>query len=137
MQGMGWLTQEELRWDANGRLATLAPTTYKPPTAHDVPADLRTRLFEDPLEPDTIHGSKAVGEPPLLLSFSVFLAIRDAISSVADDRVDPAAAGARHRRGDPPHGRGRAGAGLTVRRPRRAARGGPGWQGPRPRSRAS
>ena len=89
VQGMGWLTQEELRWDANGRLATLAPTTYKPPTAHDVPADLRTRLFEDPLEPDTIHGSKAVGEPPLLLSFSVFLAIRDAISSVADHRVDP------------------------------------------------
>ncbi len=89
VQGMGWLTQEELRWDADGRLVTLAPTTYKPPTAHDVPADLRTRLFEDPFEPDTIHGSKAVGEPPLLLSFSVFLAIRDAISSVADHRVDP------------------------------------------------
>ena len=51
--------------------------------------DLRTRLFENPREPDTIHGSKAVGEPPLLLSFSVFLAIRDAISSVADHRIDP------------------------------------------------
>jgi xanthine dehydrogenase large subunit len=89
VQGMGWLTQEELHWDANGRLVTLAPTTYKAPTAHDVPADLRTLLFENPLEPDTIHGSKAVGEPPLLLSFSVFLAIRDAISSVADHRVDP------------------------------------------------
>ena len=89
VQGMGWLTQEELRWDADGRLVTLAPTTYKAPTAHDVPADLRTRLFENPLEPDTIHGSKAVGEPPLLLSFSVFFAIRDAISSVADHLVDP------------------------------------------------
>lgn len=89
VQGMGWLTQEELSWDADGRLVTLAPTTYKAPTAHDVPADLRTRLFENVREPDTIHGSKAVGEPPLLLSFSVFLAIRDAISSVADHRLDP------------------------------------------------
>jgi xanthine dehydrogenase large subunit len=89
VQGMGWLTQEELRWDADGRLLTLAPTTYKAPTAHDVPADLRTRLFENPSEPDTIHGSKAVGEPPLLLAFSVFLAIRDAISSVGGHRVDP------------------------------------------------
>lgn len=89
VQGMGWLTQEELRWDSDGRLVTLAPTTYKVPTAHDVPMDLRTRLFENPFEPDTIHGSKAVGEPPLLLSFSVFFAIRDAISSVAHHLIDP------------------------------------------------
>jgi xanthine dehydrogenase large subunit len=89
VQGVGWLTQEELRWDADGRLLTLAPTTYKVPMASDVPADLRTRLFENPREPDTVHGSKAVGEPPLLLSFSVFLAIRDAVSAAGGHRVDP------------------------------------------------
>ena len=89
VQGLGWLTQEEVRWDAAGRLVTLAPTTYKVPTAHDVPADLRARLYAHDAEPDTIHGSKAVGEPPLLLAFSAFLAIRDAISAVGDHRVDP------------------------------------------------
>jgi xanthine dehydrogenase large subunit len=90
VQGVGWLTQEEVRWDeATGRLLTLAPTTYKLPTAHDVPPDLRTRLFEHAEEPDTIHGSKAVGEPPLLLAFSAFLAIRDAISAVGQHRVVP------------------------------------------------
>ena len=90
VQGVGWLTQEEVRWDErNGRLLTLAPTTYKLPTAHDVPPDLRTRLFEHSAEPDTIHGSKAVGEPPLLLAFSAFLAIRDAVSAVGEHRVVP------------------------------------------------
>jgi xanthine dehydrogenase large subunit len=80
VQGMGWLTTEELRWDeATGRLLTMAPTTYKAPAVHDVPPDLRARLYQRPATADTIHASKAVGEPPLLLAISVFLAVRDAV----------------------------------------------------------
>jgi len=95
IQGMGWLTMEELVWhpaDGSpkaGLLTTHAPSTYKIPTANDCPADLRTRLFERDNVHDTIHRSKAVGEPPLLLPFSVFFAIRDAISAVGGHRVDP------------------------------------------------
>ena len=89
VQGVGWLTQEEVRWNDAGRLVTLAPTTYKAPTANDVPPDLWAALFRHDQEPDTVHGSKAVGEPPLLLAFSAFLAIRDAISAVGGHGVDP------------------------------------------------
>jgi xanthine dehydrogenase large subunit len=90
VQGMGWLTMEQLAWDErSGRLQTLAPTTYKIPTANDLPLDLRVALFENASAVDTVHLSKAVGEPPLLLAFSVLLAIRNAISSVAGHRVDP------------------------------------------------
>ena len=90
VQGMGWLTNEELVWSPKtGALLTHAPSTYKIPTANDAPLDFRTTLFDNPNISDTIHRSKAVGEPPILLSFSVFLAIRDAISSVADHKRDP------------------------------------------------
>ncbi len=95
IQGMGWLTMEELVWhpaDGSpkaGLLSTHAPSTYKIPTANDCPADLHTRLFERDNVHDSIHRSKAVGEPPLLLPFSVFFAIRDAISAVGGHRVDP------------------------------------------------
>src|SRR5208282_1041512 len=89
IQGMGWLTMEELWWNADGRLMTHAPSTYKIPAVNDCPTDLRTRLYEAVNPEDTVLRSKAVGEPPLLLPFSVFFAIRDAISSIADDRVSP------------------------------------------------
>ncbi|WP_366526641.1 xanthine dehydrogenase molybdopterin binding subunit [Aquabacterium sp.] len=90
IQGMGWLTSEELYWHPQtGRLMTHAPSTYKIPTASDCPADFRVKLFDNINVEDTIHGSKAVGEPPLLLPFSVFLAIRDAVSSVGHHRIDP------------------------------------------------
>ncbi len=118
VQGVGWLTQEQLRWDeTTGRLLTLAPTTYKLPTANDVPRDLRTRLFETTDEPDTIHGSKAVGEPPLLLAFSAFLAIRDAVQLGGRPPDRPAA----QRPGHPGGGTGSAGrrAGHDVGRARR------------------
>jgi xanthine dehydrogenase large subunit len=95
IQGMGWLTMEELVWhpaDGSpkaGMLMTHAPSTYKIPTANDCPADFRVRLFErDNLE-DSIHRSKAVGEPPLLLSFSVFFALRDAISAAGGHHRNP------------------------------------------------
>jgi xanthine dehydrogenase large subunit len=81
IQGMGWLTMEELVWNARGLLSTHAPSTYKIPTANDCPADFRVRLYDQPNAVDSIHRSKAVGEPPLLLPFSVFFAIRDAIAA--------------------------------------------------------
>ncbi len=95
IQGMGWLTMEELAWhpaDGSpraGLLTTHAPSTYKIPTANDCPAVFNTRLFDSPNPRSSIHRSKAVGEPPLQLPFSVFFAIRDAISAVAGHRVDP------------------------------------------------
>jgi xanthine dehydrogenase large subunit len=90
IQGMGWLTTEELVWHPKtGRLATHAPSTYKIPTANDCPPVLDVRLFDNANVEDSIHRSKAVGEPPLLLPFSVFLAIRDAVSSAGDHRTDP------------------------------------------------
>jgi xanthine dehydrogenase large subunit len=89
IQGMGWLTTEELCWNAGGKLMTHAPSTYKIPAVSDCPADFRVRLFENTNAADCIHRSKAVGEPPLLLPFSVFFAIRDAISAVGGHRVNP------------------------------------------------
>ena len=90
IQGMGWLTMEELVWHpVSGMLSTHAPSTYKIPTANDCPSDFRVALFTRPNVHDSIHRSKAVGEPPLLLPFSVFFAIRDAISAVGAHRVDP------------------------------------------------
>ncbi len=82
VQGMGWLTTEELVYDDKGRLLTHAPSTYKIPVAADVPADFRVALFDDSNREDTIYRSKAVGEPPLMLPISVFAAIADAIHSV-------------------------------------------------------
>ncbi|PPE65530.1 xanthine dehydrogenase molybdopterin binding subunit [Caldimonas caldifontis] len=90
IQGMGWLTMEELWWHpTSGRLMTHAPSTYKIPTANDVPPVFNVQLFDADNREDSIHRSKAVGEPPLLLPFSVFFAIRDAISAVGHHRVDP------------------------------------------------
>ena len=89
IQGMGWLTTEELWWNKDGVLMTHAPSTYKIPSVNDCPADFRTKLYRNSNIEDTIHRSKATGEPPLLLPFSVFFAIRDAISSVGRHRVHP------------------------------------------------
>ncbi|GAB3397421.1 xanthine dehydrogenase molybdopterin binding subunit [Massilia agilis] len=89
IQGMGWLTTEELWWNAGGKLMTHAPSTYKIPAVSDCPQDFRVRLFKNTNVADSIHRSKAVGEPPLLLPFSVFFAIRDAISAVGGHQVNP------------------------------------------------
>ena len=88
VQGMGWLTSEALVWLDDGRLATHAPSTYKIPTAADAPSVWNVALVENsPNREDTIFHSKAVGEPPLMLAFSVLHAIRDAVSAAADYRV--------------------------------------------------
>lgn len=89
IQGMGWLTTEELCWNAGGELMTHAPSTYKIPTVNDTPPEFNVRLFDNRNVEDSIHRSKAVGEPPLLLPFSVFFAVRDAVAAVGDDRVNP------------------------------------------------
>jgi len=83
VQGMGWLTTEELVFDSEGRLQTHAPSTYKIPTAFDVPEEFRVKLWETKgnREP-TIYRSKAVGEPPLMLAISVYSAIYHAIASL-------------------------------------------------------
>ncbi|MEM5366524.1 xanthine dehydrogenase molybdopterin binding subunit [Paraburkholderia azotifigens] len=83
IQGMGWLTTEELWWNRDGRLMTHAPSTYKIPAISDTPDAFNVKLYgNDNVEP-TVFRSKAVGEPPLLLPFSVFLAIRDAVAATA------------------------------------------------------
>jgi xanthine dehydrogenase large subunit len=89
IQGMGWLTTEELWWNDDGVLMTHAPSTYKIPAVNDCPADFRVQLFRNSNVEDTILRSKATGEPPLLLAFSVFFAIRDAIASVGGHRLNP------------------------------------------------
>jgi xanthine dehydrogenase large subunit len=82
LQGVGWLTSEELWWDAKGVLATHAPSTYKIPTARDWPAAAHVALLENsPNREDTIFHSKAVGEPPLMLGMAAFHALRDAVAS--------------------------------------------------------
>jgi xanthine dehydrogenase large subunit len=83
VQGAGWLTSEELVFDKHGRLTTHAPSTYKIPTAFDVPEDFRVEFFDNENREETIWRSKAVGEPPLMLAISVFAAIADAIHSLA------------------------------------------------------
>jgi xanthine dehydrogenase molybdopterin binding subunit/xanthine dehydrogenase small subunit len=82
VQGMGWLTTEELLWNSEGRLTTHAPSTYKIPTAGDVPAHFKVELWQQANREDSILGSKAVGEPPLMLALAVIEALRDAVASL-------------------------------------------------------
>jgi xanthine dehydrogenase large subunit len=91
VQGMGWLTTEELWWDSKGSLRTYAPSTYKIPVSSDVPLVFNVRIWQDGenREP-TIHRSKAVGEPPLMLAIAVHCAINHAIASVSPDSALPA-----------------------------------------------
>ena len=88
VQGMGWLTTEELVYDAEGKLRTHAPSTYKIPCASDVPEDFRVALFESKgNKEDTIYRSKAVGEPPLMLGIAVWTAIFNAVASLKPGQI--------------------------------------------------
>ncbi len=80
-QGLGWLTTEELVWNAQGELLTRGASTYKMPTAADMPAQLNIELWPEANREDNVGGSKAVGEPPFMLAISVFEALRDAIGA--------------------------------------------------------
>lgn len=84
VQGAGWLTMEELVWDGKGRLGTHAPSTYKIPCASDRPGVFNVALWDGRNVEDTIHRSKAVGEPPLMLGVSAFYAISDAVAASGD-----------------------------------------------------
>ena len=90
IQGVGWLTTEELWWDQRGALRTHAPATYKIPACSDIPLDFRVEMLQsvDNGE-ETIHRSKAVGEPPLMLGISVFHAIKDAVTAACADATPP------------------------------------------------
>jgi xanthine dehydrogenase large subunit len=81
IQGVGWLTCEEVLFNDKGYLLTHSPDTYKIPAFGDAPADFRVTLLENAAQPDVIHGSKAVGEPPLMLALSVVMALRHAVSA--------------------------------------------------------
>jgi xanthine dehydrogenase molybdopterin binding subunit/xanthine dehydrogenase small subunit len=81
VQGAGWLTCEELVWDGKGRLLTHSPDTYKIPAVGDRPREFNVRFLTNAAQQHTIHGSKAVGEPPLMLAISVREAIREAIAA--------------------------------------------------------
>ncbi|MEO1398631.1 MAG: molybdopterin cofactor-binding domain-containing protein, partial [Pseudomonadota bacterium] len=88
VQGMGWLTCEELWWDEKGRLRTTGPSTYKIPGSRDVPPVFNVEVLDDqPNREETVFRSKAVGEPPLMLAISVWLAIRDAVSSLSGGKI--------------------------------------------------
>jgi xanthine dehydrogenase large subunit len=90
IQGMGWLTSEELYWDGKGRLQTHAPSTYKIPACSDLPRQFDARIAEwSRNREDVVYRSKAVGEPPLMLAISVFHAIKDAIASVCEYQMSP------------------------------------------------
>lgn len=90
IQGMGWLTTEALWWDGAGALKTHAPSTYKIPTCSDLPRDFRVKMLESAENrQETIHRSKAVGEPPLMLALSVFHAIKDAVANTGDGARSP------------------------------------------------
>ena len=84
VQGAGWLTTEELVWDAKGTLKTHAPSTYKIPAISDRPDVFNLALWDEPNPAQTIYRSKAVGEPPLMLGISAFMALSDAVSACGD-----------------------------------------------------
>ena len=93
VQGMGWLTTEQLVWNDKGVLTTHAPSTYKIPATGDIPKHFKIDFWPEPNREDNVFGSKAVGEPPFMLAVSVYEALKDAIAAarVADEAVKLAA----------------------------------------------
>ncbi|MFW8591355.1 xanthine dehydrogenase molybdopterin binding subunit [Glaciecola sp. 2405UD65-10] len=89
IQGMGWLTTEELKWDDGGKLSSNNLATYKIPAIGDTPKIFNVDLFDRPNNEDSIYHSKAVGEPPFMLAISVWCALKDAIASLHDYASDP------------------------------------------------
>jgi xanthine dehydrogenase molybdopterin binding subunit len=90
IQGVGWCTTEECKWDKNGNLLNYSPDTYKIPNIQDVPKDFRISLLEGhPNGAKTIRRSKAVGEPPLMGALSCWLAIKDAVSAAGNHQIEP------------------------------------------------
>lgn len=89
IQGNGWVTTEEIKWDDRGNLMTHSPDTYKIPSVQDIPKDFKVALLQGVPNPNTIRRSKAVAEPPLMLALSTWLAIKDAVSAIANHEFEP------------------------------------------------
>ncbi len=90
VQGLGWLTTEQLHWTDDGRLTVTGPSTYKIPAISDIPERFNVKLVPDSVNlADVVYRSKAVGEPPLMLAISAWCAIKDAIATLGDATVDP------------------------------------------------
>ncbi len=90
VQGQGWLTMEEVRWDNNGQITTFSPSTYKIPAVSDIPKKFNVEIYKEGKNvEDVVNKSKTTGEPPLMLAMSVFFAIKDAISSVSSYKKIP------------------------------------------------
>ncbi len=87
VQGMGWLTLEDLRWDAKGQVATRSASTYKLPSFSELPEVFNVQLLPKASEPGVVYGSKAVGEPPLMLAISVREALRDAVGAFGEGGI--------------------------------------------------
>ncbi|PVY54937.1 MULTISPECIES: xanthine dehydrogenase molybdopterin binding subunit [unclassified Simplicispira] len=89
VQGMGWLTTEQLVWNDQGQLATHAPSTYKIPATGDIPAHFKVDLWPEANREDNVGGSKAVGEPPFMLAISVYEALRNAVAAARGASAGP------------------------------------------------
>ena len=90
IQGMGWLTMEEVKWKSNGQLTTYSPSTYKIPAVNDMPEKFYAKIFKQGKNiENVVNKSKTTGEPPLMLAMSVFFAIKDAISSISNYKKSP------------------------------------------------
>lgn len=89
IQGVGWCTGEEIKWSEQGLILNASPDTYKIPGVRDIPEIFNVALLQGAPQPGTIRRSKAVGEPPLMLAFSVWMAIKDAISATAQHAKEP------------------------------------------------
>jgi len=90
IQGLGWCTTEECKWNNDGHLLNHSPDTYKIPAVSDIPRSFNIEILKNKPNPNAIRKSKAVGEPPLMLAISVWLAIKDAISAIHDHKKEPA-----------------------------------------------
>ena len=89
VQGLGWCTTEEIKWNDKGHMLNHSPDTYKIPSVQDIPKDFRVELMTGIPNPNAIRKSKAVGEPPFMHAFATWLAIKDAISAVANHELEP------------------------------------------------
>ncbi len=90
IQGLGWCTTEDCKWNNDGHLLNHSPDTYKIPAVSDIPRSFNIEILNNKPNPNAIRKSKAVGEPPLMLAISVWLAIKDAISAIHDHKKEPA-----------------------------------------------
>ena len=90
VQGQGWLTIEEVNWNSEGQITTFSPSTYKIPAISDIPKEFNVEIYKDGINKENVvNKSKTTGEPPLMLAMSVFFAIKDAIASVGDYKINP------------------------------------------------